>query len=211
MLLWPAMTSYDLYGVTNQNLHLIHCWIAFESSRMAGFIMDVKKHVERLTTGNFCINWVVTWPSEQGHSSTIKGNRNLPLADIVLRGWKVSCGKKTDLCHKTVACNQENKTVWRGGCIVHAPRSGRELNNKNLKSLKPGTPTFTETMAFQKSLDIPESELCIRFPRGLQTGVGPFHKKNDYSQIGLIWGSTQQVAHDAWWVKISCCVTAHAF
>ena len=49
--------------------------------RIARFIMDIKNHVERFTTGHICINWVVTWL--WGHKSTVKGHRNLLLANLV--------------------------------------------------------------------------------------------------------------------------------
>ena len=71
----------------------IHCPIAFESSRIARFIMDIEKQVERSSTENICINWVVTWPWKQGHSSTIQDHRNVPLADIVQKSQKVSYAK----------------------------------------------------------------------------------------------------------------------
>ena len=36
--------------------------------------MDVEKREELFTTRNICINWVVIWPWEQGHSSPTKGH-----------------------------------------------------------------------------------------------------------------------------------------
>ena len=56
------MKSCDLCGSTGYRLHLIHCRIKFESSGIPRFIMDVQNQVERIKTGNICINRVGTPP-----------------------------------------------------------------------------------------------------------------------------------------------------
>ena len=48
------------------------------------------KQEERFGTGNICINWVVTGPWEQCHSSTTKIHRNLPRTELIEGSWKVS-------------------------------------------------------------------------------------------------------------------------
>ena len=75
--------------VTGDQLHLIHCLIAFESSRIARFFMDAEKLRECLTAGDICLNCVVTWPWEHGYSSKTKGHRSFPLVGFVHRSWKV--------------------------------------------------------------------------------------------------------------------------
>ena len=75
---WCHMTCL---GVTGLTLRLIHCRIAFEPSRVARFIKDIQKQVERFKTARICITWVVTWPWKPGHISLTNSYRNLPLAD----------------------------------------------------------------------------------------------------------------------------------
>ena len=123
----PIITSYDLCGFAGQQLPLIHCQIAFESSQTARFIMDIEKQVERSTTGNVCIIWVVTWHWVQGYSSTTKGQQlktkghmNFPLADLVHKGKKVRCAKN-QISRKNVACRQEKLPR------VASPRCGQGL------------------------------------------------------------------------------------
>ena len=85
--LWPVMTSYDVYGRGGgspfRQFHVIHCRIAFESSRVARFIFNVANQVRIFATGNTCLNLLTTWSWQQGHSLATKGHRNLPLADLV--------------------------------------------------------------------------------------------------------------------------------
>ena len=95
---WPAMTSYlttsyDLFGGHRLPVALDACHTALESSLITRFITDVEKQVEIFTPENICINRVVTWPWEQGESSTTKGHRNVPLADLVQKDLKVSYAK----------------------------------------------------------------------------------------------------------------------
>ena len=61
-------------AVTDWQLYFSHCLIAFASRRIARFIMNVEKQEERFTTGNFCLNQIVTWPWEQGHISKTEGH-----------------------------------------------------------------------------------------------------------------------------------------
>ena len=109
----PIITSYDLYGFAGQQLCLIHCWTALESSRTARLIIDVGKQVEKSTTENTCIIWVVTWPWVQGHDSTTKSHRNFPLADLVYKGWKVRCAKN----QISIRASAKMLTWW---AIAHA-------------------------------------------------------------------------------------------
>ena len=53
-------TANELDGGHMLELHLINCQTAFESSRIARFMMDIAKEEERFTTESICINWVVT-------------------------------------------------------------------------------------------------------------------------------------------------------
>ena len=54
------MTSYDLYGGHRSTIALDSLPYAFESSRIAIFIMDVEKQLKRSTQVNICIKGAVT-------------------------------------------------------------------------------------------------------------------------------------------------------
>ena len=87
---------------------------------MAIFIMHVEKQEKMLTTGNICINWIVTRPWEQGHRSTDKGHRCLSLADFVRKLQSNAC-KKSNIYRKTIACS------WKKISEGILPSCGRRL------------------------------------------------------------------------------------
>ena len=82
---------------------------------LSRFIMDVENRLKRSAIVNICIKWFVTLPWEQCHSSATKGHRNLSLAELLLKGLRVSYTKNKIrlLSQKNVACSQEKLcVVW---------------------------------------------------------------------------------------------------
>ena len=129
--------SYDILGITSYQLHLIQYRIAFWSSRINRFVINSGNQVGRFATGNICINRVGIWPREQppkiieDHRTTTKGHRNLPLADLVQQGLKVSHAKDQTSIVKTVACSQEK--LSRGG--IHPSPPSSRCGRTRVKSL----------------------------------------------------------------------------